>query len=107
MSDHEELDGLRAGLDTWRARLDELRLRAHLGGMELKDKLREAGETLEPAYRDAQDRLTRIAQGGAEEARTLAHSLKAGWEALQRTHRDLLQESERERKAEWDERRHS
>ena len=110
MSDHgerDELDGLRRELERWRTRLGELRVQAHLGGMELKDKLREAGDALEPACRDAQERLSDLARGGKDEVDALVRSLQAGWDALLKTHRDLGHESERERKDEWDQRRHT
>ena len=105
MDDKRALDELREELDKLRGRLDELRVRANLGKMEARDRLQELGDLIEPAGRKAADRLTGLANAGAEEARTLARSLQAGWDALRRTHRDLTQEAERERKAEEEERR--
>jgi hypothetical protein len=92
------LDRLRAELDQWRARLDHLRVQANLGGKEARDKLRELGQRLEPAFDTAKRRLDEIAASGAGEARTLGRSLLAGWDELRRTHRELSREAEREKR---------
>jgi hypothetical protein len=91
------LDKLRAELDDWQARLQHLRVKANLGGKELRDKLNELGERLEPAQRKAEEQLAKIAKEGADEAKTLARSLKAGWEELRRKHRELSKEADEER----------
>jgi len=97
MSDREELHGLRAELDGWRAKLEHLRVKANLGKMELRDKLAELGEAIEPARDAAKDKLTRLGRSGAEEAKTLARSLHAGWDALLETHRELSRKAGDER----------
>jgi len=91
------LDRMRAELDDWHARLQHLRVKANLGGKELRDKLSELGERLEPAQRKAEEQLAKIAKEGADEAKTLARSLKAGWEELRRKHRELAKEAEKQR----------
>ena len=91
-----DLDKLREELDGWRTRLDQLRLQANLGKMELRDKLQELGERIEPAHRRAMKRLSELAKDGASEAQILSRSLQAGWDQLRRTHRDLSRESEQE-----------
>jgi len=91
------LDKLRRELDDWRASLQHLRLKANLGGMELRDKLDEFGARLEPAQRKAEEQISRIAREGAGEAKLIARSLKAGWEELRRTHSELADEAEHER----------
>lgn len=101
----KELDLLCEELDRWRARFDHLRVQANLGKRELADKLQELGERLEPAQRQARERLTELARGGASEARTLASSLQAGWDELRRTHRDLASQAESEEVARRAERR--
>jgi hypothetical protein len=91
------LDKLRAELDDWQARLQHLRVKANLGGKELRDKLNELGNRLEPAQQKAEEQLGKIATDGKEEAKTLARSLKAGWEELRRKHRELSEEADKER----------
>jgi len=86
-----DVEELRGELDHWRARYDELRLKANLGKMELRDKLGELETRFEPAYRSASQRLGKAVEEGKGEAKTLAQSLKAGWEAVRETHRELRQ----------------
>lgn len=87
------LERMRAELDEWRARLDRLRLQTHLGKMEARDKLRELGLRMDPAWRRARRQLDAVGAGSAAEARALAASLRAGWDELRRTHRELTRES--------------
>ena len=103
----ENLKGMEEELEGWRSRLDHLRLKANLGKMELRDRLGELGELLEPAHQRASRILGDVAQAGTEEARTLARSLRAGWEELVRTHRQAAAEAGREKAAKHDEKRHS
>ena len=91
-----DVEELKGELDRWRARYDELRLKANLGKMELRDKLGEMEERFEPAYRTATDRLGKAIEEGKGEARTLAESLKAGWEAVRKTHRELRETSRKD-----------
>jgi len=95
---NKTLDALRAELDQWRARVDHLRVQANLGGKEARDKLRELETTLEPAFDQARRRLDQLAAGGAEEAGTLIKSLRAGWDEVRRTYRDLSREQRREQR---------
>ncbi len=98
MTDQTTLERLRAELDEWRARLDQLRVKANLGGKEARDKLREIEKRLEPEVDKAKRRLDEAVESGASEARTIATSLRAGWDELLRTYRALSDEAERERK---------
>lgn len=75
--------------DTMRARVDKLRVQTNLGKMELRDKLEDIRETLDPVYRRAKTDLTELARSGATEASNFAKSLQAGWESLRDTHREL------------------
>lgn len=98
------LDRLRAELDEWHARLDHLRVQASLGKMEARERLHELDAKLRPSIQKATRRLDELAGSGKDEVRTLAHSLRAGWEELWRTHRELTREleeehAERERRA--------
>jgi hypothetical protein len=88
-----DVEELSSELDRWRARYDELRVQANLGKMELRDKLGELEERFEPAYRTASQRLGKAIEEGKGEAKTLAESLKAGWEAVRTTHRELREKS--------------
>lgn len=87
--DDNQTTELRGELDRWRARLDELRLQANLGKMELRDRLSEIENRLEPAYQSASRRLAEVVDGGKDEARVLARSLQAGWKEVLETHREL------------------
>ena len=93
------LEDLRAELDDWRSRFDHLRVQANLGKRELRDKLDELGRELDPPYQRARKTLESLAKEGADEARTLAASLRAGWEELYRTYRERREESERDAEA--------
>lgn len=84
-------------LETMRARLDELRVKGNLGKMELRDKLVEFKGALEPAYQKAKSTLGDLSRSGAEESKTMAKSLVAGWDELRKTHKQLSEESDRER----------
>ena len=103
----EKLKGMEEELESWRTRLDKLRLKANLGKMELRDKLSELGELLEPAHQRASKILGSVAEAGTEEARNLARSLNAGWEEVIRTHRKASAEAAQEKAAEHDRKRHA
>lgn len=103
----EKLHGMEDELESWRTRLDQLRVKATLGKMELRDKLGELGELLEPAHQRALQILSDVTEAGTEEVRTLARSLNAGWEELLRTHRKAAAEADQERAAEHTEKRHT
>ncbi len=106
MRPSEEFERLRDELQHWRTRVDELRVRAHLGSMEFRDKLEETGDTLEPVARSAARRLEQLGRNGAEEVRSVVRSLRAGWDEVRRTHRELARDAERARRQEADARRH-
>jgi len=93
----EKLEGMQGELDGWRARLDEVRLKANLGKMELRDRLAELGQVLEPAQARARKTLGEFAQAGSEEARVLASALHSGWEELVRSYHEAAAEAERKK----------
>ena len=103
----EKLQGMEEELDTWRTRLDQLIVKANLGRMELRDKLHDLGELLDPAHQRAKQILSDAAHAGTEEAKNLARSLNAGWEELVRTHRQASAEASQEKAAEHDKKRHT
>jgi len=88
------LDDLRGELEDWRGHVQHMRVQANLGAKEARDKLRDLEDRLEPAYLSARDKLNEIIRDGADEARTVARSLKAGWEEVRKTHRELAKEAE-------------
>jgi len=94
------LDTLKDELESWRTRLDELRVQAHLGHLEFKDKLADFGERLEPAMTQAEERLSGLAKGGATEVRNLARSLQSGWGEVRRSHAELAEEARRKAREE-------
>jgi hypothetical protein len=93
----EPLKDLKAELESLRARLEQLRVQANLGGKELRDRLKELEAVVEPAYAKAKKRLSESVRTGAAEAKILARSLLAGWEELVAKHRELSQQAERKR----------
>ena len=98
MNTEKTLDRLRTELDEWTARIEALRVRANLGGKEVRDKLQELDQRLEPARDEAKRLLDELAKSGADEARTLGKSLLAGWDELRRTHHELKQQAEKKPK---------
>lgn len=104
---NKAMEKLREELDEMRAYLDELRVKGKLGKMELRDKLAEYKAALEPAYQKAKSTLSELSRDGADETKTLAKSLVAGWDELRKTHKRLSEESDREREREQEARRNS
>jgi hypothetical protein len=93
----ETLERLKAELKEWRASFDHLRVQANLGRKDARDKLRELGDRLDPAWQRAKGTLDEVVKSGTTEARTLGKSLLAGWEEVRRTHRTLAREAKLER----------
>ena len=91
-----DLQKLHDEFNEWRGRFDRLRVQANLGRKELRDKLGELQQQVEPVHQRAKQRLSDITREGVEETRVLASSVSAGWEQLRRTHRELSLELERE-----------
>lgn len=89
------VEGLKADLEQWRARLERLRVQANLGKKDARDKLRAFEDRLEPAFDKAKQHIDDVASSGAAEARTIAQSLRAGWKEVQRTHAELTRAAKR------------
>ncbi|MEW6470976.1 MAG: hypothetical protein AB1679_01780 [Actinomycetota bacterium] len=64
-------DALQAQLDTWRGRIDELRVQADLAEMEARDELTRLLDDVERAYRAAQSHLDQAGDHTAETLETL------------------------------------
>jgi hypothetical protein len=107
MTMKETMKKLNDELDTMRARVDELRVKGNLGKMELRDKLAEYRDAIEPAYQKAKSTLADLSREAAEETKTMAKSLVAGWDELRKTHQQLCEESDRERERGQKEKRNS
>ncbi len=89
------VEGLKADLEQWRARLDRLRVQADLGKKDARDKLRAFEDRLEPAFDKAKQQIDDVASSGAAEARVIARSLRAGWKEVQKTHSELTRAAKR------------
>lgn len=75
-------------LADWRTRMDEVRVRAKLGSMELRDKEREAIDAFEPAYEKAMARLKEAGDAAGAEAKAARAGIEAGWRELRRVWED-------------------
>lgn len=71
-------------LADWRRRMEELRVKAKLGAMELRQKEREVIEAFEPAYDAAMAKLGEAREAAGAEAKAARAGLEAGWRELRR-----------------------
>ena len=78
----EEPQEMEEQLDRWRAKLDELKLKAHLLGMEYRDTHDEVVEGLEKAYDAAKEKLVELKDATSEEAGQLKSAFRAAWGAF-------------------------
>lgn len=78
----ELFDKLEKDLSTWRTKLDELRVQANLGKLELRDRHPELVEDFDAAYENAKEGLGKLGSSGVSTARTVVDGLEAGWEEL-------------------------
>ena len=85
----EVLNRLRQEVDAWRARLDELRVQASLGRMELRDKKEELARNFEEARSSAARKLAELRKTGGQEIDAVARSIEVAWEGLRKTHGEL------------------
>lgn len=85
------IETLRDELDVLRGHLDHLRVQANLGGKELRDRLRELEDQLEPVGRRVVDGLTDLTRAGTREALTWKGMVEEAWEAVRRTHREAAE----------------
>lgn len=85
----ELLKRLQQEVDSWRARLDELRVQASLGRLELRDKKEELERSFEKARADASRKLSELKKTGGQEVDAVARSVEVAWEGLVKTYREL------------------
>jgi len=97
MANKKFLDQLKAELEDWRKRLDQLRMKTDMSTQEARDILKEFGTKLEPAVKEAQRRIDHAVTDGASEVQTLGKSLRAGWEEVRRKYGELSHEAERKK----------
>jgi hypothetical protein len=79
-------DRLQKELAEWRTRLEELRVKASLGKLELRDKERELMERFEPAYKDALKRAAELKDQADDRAKAMRAGIEAGWKELRATY---------------------
>jgi len=101
----EKMKILQDNLAGMRVRFEELRVKGNLGKMELRDKLEELRDAFDPAYTKAKKAIAELSDSGREESHTLAKSLRAGWDELRRTHKELSESADRQRTEEHDAKR--
>ncbi len=75
-------DEVQAGLDSMRLHIDELRVKAKLLKLELRDKQGDVVEDIEKAYGVAKEKLSAFGDATEETADSAAASLKGAWETL-------------------------
>ena len=79
-------DRLQKEMGEWRKKLDELRVKASLGKLELRDKERELMERFEPACQEALKRASELKDQADEHAVAMRAGLEAGWKELRATY---------------------
>ena len=73
-------------LAEWRTKLEELRVKASLGRLELRDKERELMERFEPACQAALKRASELKDQAGDQAGAMRAGLEAGWKQLRATY---------------------
>ncbi len=89
MHPRDVLGRVKGELDRWQATLDEVRLQAGLGKLELREKRDEALKAFDKSYRESKALLEGVREEAEGEVSTLKRSLEAGWKELRRTYDEL------------------
>ncbi len=76
-------------LAEWRQKLDELRVKANLGKMELRDRERKLMEDFQPAFDKAMARVGELKDSAGAEAKALRAGIEAGWRELRKTYESV------------------
>ncbi len=92
MQKREVLERLKNELGQWQTRLEELRLQAGLGKLELRDRRDEVLRSFDSSYRSARERLDGLRETAQGEAGIFRKSVEAGWQELRRTYERLREE---------------
>jgi hypothetical protein len=85
----ELADLLQKELADWKAKLEQARVKASLGKLELRDKERELTERFEPAYQDAMKKLAELKDETDDRVVALRAGLEAGWKELRSTYKSV------------------
>ena len=80
MSDIKEQ--VKAGLDVMRQHIDQMRVKANLLKMELRDKQGDVVEDIEKAYGYTSEKLSEFSNATEDTAAEAAESLKGAWAKL-------------------------
>jgi hypothetical protein len=75
-------DQVQEGLDAARQQLEELRVKANLLKMELRDKHGDVVDDIEKAYEATKEKLVEFGDATEETADDAAQSLKSAWKTL-------------------------
>lgn len=79
-------------LDTWRTKLDELKLKAHLLKMEHRDKPDEILGELEDAYATCKRKFAEWKDAGTAEATGIGAGFTAAWSAFKKAYNDATED---------------
>ena len=74
-----------AELDQWRARIDDLEVQAHLGSLEVKERLDPVVEELRNKWLDAREQVTNSAETASEVIDTLRKGLEHAMGEIRRS----------------------
>lgn len=89
MHPRDVLGRVKGEMEKWQATLDEIRLQAGLGRLELREKRDEALKAFDKSYREAKGLLEGVREEAQGEAAALKRSLEAGWTELRKTYEEL------------------
>lgn len=81
--------GLKADLKGMGKQFSRLKSRAKKSQADAGKKLRGAGDRIGATVRNTKQRVGKVAEAGANEARATAQSLRAGWTEVGKTHAKL------------------
>jgi len=84
-------DEVKEGLEKLRPHLDELRVKAELLKMELRDKSGPVMDDIEDAYGVAKEKLKELGEASEDTADSAAESLKGAWKTLKQKIHDATE----------------
>jgi len=82
-----------AQLDTWRTKLDLLKVKGHLLKLEYRDKQDETIEEIERAYEAAKAKFNELSAAGGEEASKLGAGFTAAWASFKGAYNGATEEA--------------
>ncbi len=78
-------------LSEWRSDLEQMRVKASLAKLELREKREQALRDFDHAYGRASRRLGELKQSAATEWDASTEALEAGWETLRKVYKEVKQ----------------